>query len=327
MLDLNQHENQSSRALDRYLGNLSNPRRPGTGCHSWIMSTANLGILSGKDPNEIHNEIRLSIPEGSRLIKDREIADAINKALSDHQSGTYTPRPRPAPTVKDGKAALQRIISKGTYSDEVDVWEASPRRIWVEPKDCAALLLSTLYASDDLVWIGDRHQAGILGETIKTAADWIDHFKNGGATAPHIILNPLTGTPAPKKSGDGETLRGDGNVKEYRFCMVEFDNLAREDQIRFWSSVKLPIVALIDSGGKSIHAWLQVSMLAQVSTPDQWQSKIKQRLYDSLLSPLGVDAACSNPARLSRLPGHFREEKGAWQRLLWLSPEGRPVCQ
>jgi hypothetical protein len=52
--------------------------------------------------------------------------------------------------------------------------------------------------------------------------------------------------------------------------VAEFDNLSREDQIRFWSAVKLPIVALIDSGGKSTHCWLEVSKLATVETFDQW---------------------------------------------------------
>jgi len=130
-----------------------------------------------------------------------------------------------------------------------------------------------------------------------------------------------------KKSGNGETLRGDLSVKEYRYCVVEFDDLSREDQIRFWSAAKLPIVVLIDSGGKSIHAWLQVSKLAEVKAPEQWQSNIKGWLYDRLLIPLGVDAACNNPSRLSRLPGHFRQDKESMQRLLWLSNEGKPLCR
>jgi hypothetical protein len=289
------------------------------------MSTANLGIMAGKDPQEIHDEIRKVIPTGTRQISDREITDAINKALSDHRGRTYTPRPHPVPVVQDGKTALQRIIRQAKLTDEVDIWEASPLRIWDEPKDHQALFLSTIFNPTDLIWIGEHHQAGIMGDTIRTADKWIDYFKNGGATAPHIIINPLTGTPATKKSGDGETLRGDGNIKQYRYCLVEFDTLSREDQIRFWSSVKLPIVALIDSGGKSIHAWLEVSKLTTVTTPDQWHAQIKGRLYDLLLVPAGVDAACSNPARLSRLPGHFRQEKQNYQRLLWLSPEGRPV--
>lgn len=189
----------------------------------------------------------------------------------------------------------------------------------------AILFLKTLYGHDDLIWIGERHEPGIMGQTIRTAGDWIAYFENGGKTAPHIILNSINGIPSATKSGGGTTLRGDANVKDYRYCLVEFDNLSREDQIRFWSGAKLPIVALIDSGGKSIHAWLEISKLASVTTAEQWQKHIKERLFDRLLTPLGVDTACSNPARLSRLPGHYRAEKEQYQRLLWLSSTGRSI--
>ena len=105
-----------------------------------------------------------------------------------------------------------------------------------------------------------------------------------------------------------------------------FDTQSREDQIRFRSVAKLPFVALIDSGGKSIHAWLDVQKMAKVETKERWVKEIKGHLYDRLLTPLGVDGACSNPARLSRLPGHLRAEKGGYPRLLWLSAEGREIC-
>ena len=189
----------------------------------------------------------------------------------------------------------------------------------------AILLIETLYDPTDLVWIGEMHDAGIMGDTIRTAGEWITYLYNCGKTAPHIILNPLTGTPAHTKTGDKTTLRGDGNIASYRYCMAEFDTLSREDQLQFWSAVKLPIVALIDSGGRSIHGWIDAQKLAKVETSDQWATEIKHRLYDQILTPMGVDSQCSNPARLSRLPGYFREEKQAWQRLLWLSPEGRPI--
>jgi hypothetical protein len=286
---------------------------------------ANRGTLAGIDPQQILSDIRQAIPTGNRRVTDREIADAITKAMADHQGGTFTPRPRPHPVVQDGAAALRRLIGQGTITTEVDLWECSPIRLWSTPPDDPALLIEVLYTPDDLLWIGERHDAGILGDTIRTAGEWITHFHNCGQTAPHIILNPLTGLPTTKKTGDGETLRGDGNVATFRFCVVEFDTLSREDQIRFWSAVKLPIVALIDSGGKSIHAWLDVARLAEVAMEAHWATQIKGRLYDRILTPLGVDAACSNPARLSRLSGHWRTEKKAYQRLLWLAPEGRPV--
>jgi len=310
---------------ERYHGALNSIPRPGTGCHTSLLTVANYGILASVQPPEILHNIRTHIPQGTRRISDKEILDAINKALADHNRGTFIPKTRSAPIVNNGQAALRGIISQGKYSDDADLWESSPVRLMDDPQQDLALLLENLYKPEDLVWIGDRHEAGILGETIRTASEWITQFRSGDATSPHIIINPLSGLSVTKKSGDGETLRGDGNVRSYRYCMGEFDNLSRVDQIRFWSTVKLPIVALIDSGGKSIHAWLEVQKLTVVKTSGQWVSEIKNHLYDRILKPLGVDPACSNPARLSRLPGHFREEKGTYQKLLWLSPTGRCV--
>jgi hypothetical protein len=310
---------------DRYRAALANIPPPGCGCHGALLSVANYGVLAGIDPDQIFADIRHAIPAGDRQIPDREVLDAIKKALADHHGGTFVPRPRPQPVVQDGKTALRRIITQGTITDEAGLWEASPIRLWSTPQDDSVLLLETLYAPTDLVFIGERHAGGTLGATIRPAAEWITHFRRGGQTAPHIIVNPLTGLPAPKKSGDGMTFRGDANVVVFRYCVVEFDALARTEQIRFWSAVVLPILALIDSGGKSIHAWLDVAKLATVEAAGQWEAEIKTRLYDRLLTPLGVDSACSNTARLSRLPGHWRTEKAGFQRLLWLAPEGRPI--
>jgi len=182
-----------------------------------------------------------------------------------------------------------------------------------------------LYEDDDLIFIGEAMSPGIMDVNIKTAKQWREYLKTGGKTGPHFCINPLNGIPSQKKNGDGTTLRGDANVKTYRYCLIEFDCIDRESQIKFFSAIKLPIRALIDSGNRSIHALIDVQKLATVQTADDWQYHVKGRLYDQILAPMGIDAACSNPARLSRLPGHYRTENQAWQRLLWLSPEGRPI--
>ncbi|MEW6586253.1 MAG: hypothetical protein AB1442_11670 [Nitrospirota bacterium] len=313
-------------ATARYQEALINfPTPGGGGAHPHELRVANLGIIAGLSVDQIFTDIRRSLPQGKRRISDHEITDAINKALSDHQGGTFTPRPRPVPIVQNGAAARKRIIDSAKISDEADLWEASPLRLWDEPKNDAVLLLETLYEPTDWLFIGDRVQPGIIGETIRTVADRITFLHVGGKTGPHIIPNPLSGQEGTTKDGKS-SFRSDNTVLKHLYCVVEFDDLPCADQIRFWSAVVLPIVALIDSGGKSIHAWLDVQKMAKVETPDQWTTHIECRLYDQILTPMGVDTACSNPSRLSRLPGHYREEKGAYQRLLWLSPEGRPIC-
>jgi hypothetical protein len=194
----------------------------------------------------------------------------------------------------------------------------SPVRLDWLPADDTVNFLLAMFAADDLIFIGERLEPGIIGQNIRTVAVWINFFQSGGKSAPFIIINPLSGQLAPKKGGDGETFRGDGNIKSFLYCLVEFDNLSREDQIRFWTSPavkELPIVALVDSGGKSIHGWIKI---LNINSINNWQQEIRQKLYEQGLIPLSVDSACSNPARLSRLPGHLRDT-GKYQKILWLA--------
>jgi hypothetical protein len=234
-------------------------------------------------------------------------------------------RPKHRPAIQNGKIVLQNIIKEGTISREADLCDLSPIRL-CEPREYDPILfLNTMYDPDDLIWMGERYDPGVMGRNIMTVADWIKLIRLTGKTAPFFIINPLSGQSAPKMSGLGETYRGDRNVKTFKYALVEFDTLTHEDQIRFWSAVKLPIRCLVDTGGKSIHALVDVRKTAKIETYDQWQSLIKSSLYDQHLTPMGVDSNCSNPARLSRLPGHFRAEKNSWQRLIWLSSEGRRI--
>jgi len=307
----------------KYSEKLHNIPAPGNGCHPSLLGAANCGIMAGIPPEEIFSNIRASIPYGKRKISDNEINDAINRAIKDNVTLSNGQRykrylkQKPKPMIKDGAATLRRIIDQSKIHEEVDLWEMSPIRIDWPPEDDTVLFLSVMFEPLDFLFIGERLEPGIIGRNIRTAKDWIDYFQTGGKTAPFIIVNPLTGEAAPKKTGDGESFRGDGNIKSFRYCLVEFDNLTREEQIRFWTSKEvseLPIAALVDSGGKSIHGWIRTS---NINSLNDWQREIRGKLYEQGLIPLGVDSACSNPSRLSRLPGHLRDNN--YQRILWLN--------
>ncbi len=310
------------KATTKYKDAVSSIPSPGTGCHPYLLTVSNYGAMAGLPPDQVFSDVRKSIPEGRRKVSDREITDAIAKA----SHGTRPYMPSPKPVIRNGQVTVQRFIDQSDMT-EADLWESSPIRLVDKPEKDTALFLESLFGPEDLLWIGDREQPGILGETIRPAKEWIKHFGRGGKTAPHILINPLTGAAAPTRTGDKETFRGDGNVSRFKYCLVEFDNLRREDQIRFWATAKLPIRSLVDSGGKSIHALLDVQNIAKIELLEHWYAQIKAGLYERILAPLGVDKACSNPARLSRLPGHLRGEKGTVQKILWLSPEARPVCR
>lgn len=310
------------------------PAPGGNGCHPYLLRVANYGVRAGLTQERIYSDIRRSIPPGRRKVPDREILEAIAKAFSDHKKPVILPNgqsynryipPKAKPVIHDGKMVLRNIIKQGSISTEVDLYDLSPIRLSEAREYDPILLLSSLYEPDELIWAGEPYDEGIIGRNIFSVSDWIEIIRRTGKIPPFFIINPLTGKSAEKMAGDGETYRGNLNIKIFKYALAEFDTLTHEDQIRFWSAVKLPIRSLVDTAGKSIHALIDVPKMAKVDTISQWQAQIKNRLYDQLLTPMGVDAACSNPARLSRLPGHYRTEKNSWQRLLWLSPVGRRI--
>lgn len=299
---------------------------PGQGYHARLLGVANIGIRAGVPPPELAEAIRAHTPAGARHVRPREIEDAVEKAARENEPGrTYRPAlpppRRPAGPRFDARAFMAARLAEGDGYGEADIWEASPVRIETPPEQDAALLLSHLYRPDDVLFIGDQY-----ARAVKTVAEWQADFL-GRATVPplevppHIIPNPLTGSAAETKDGR-PSFRADSCVKSFRFAVAEFDGLSREDQLRFWWAVNLPVCALLDSGGKSLHAWVKVD---GVETAEQWTARVEGELFGRYLIPLGCDAACRNEARLSRMPGSFRGEKGRWQRILYLAPQGRRI--
>lgn len=301
---------------------LTLPPSGGGGCHTALLGCATVGVRAGVKPERIFADLREHV-HGNRNVPDREIREAVNKAVADNaDSGkqAYHPVSKPA---FDAAAAMRHLIETGRGCQVQDFNECSPVRIDWSPEMDAWHVLEALYGHDERLYLGPAQGAVRVGLEIRPATDWINLLRKSPAAMPHIIPNPLTGEPAPLASGKGQTLRGDGCVAQYRFAVVEFDSLSREEQLAFWWAVRLPVALLVDSGGKSIHGWIRVE---GVDSAGEWTRVIEQYLFGQLLQPLGVDGSCRNESRLSRLPGHYRKEKGNWQRLLYLAPEGKAVA-
>ncbi|MBP8656071.1 MAG: hypothetical protein KBI43_06490, partial [Kiritimatiellae bacterium] len=248
-----------------------------------------------------------------------EVGAAVRKAYAEHRPGeAFTPRHVAPAKPKPKPMTAAAFIQRGDGATEADWFDASPVRLDWEPgpKD-AAHLLRVLYRPWEFVFCGERHGGG---EGVRMAADWIAAFDDGRAVPPHFIPNPLTGREHPLPGGK-LSKRGDSAVAGFLYAVAEMDGMGKAEQLALWWGFRsAPIVALIDSGGKSVHAILRV----ECGTRAEWEREIEGQLFPRVLVPLGCDPACRNEARLSRLPGHHRAEKGAWQRLLYLNPEGTP---
>jgi hypothetical protein len=304
---------------DRYMAELDRmPASGGGGCHTALLRVANFGRHAGVDPKQVAHDLRVHV-HGARNVTDREIQDAISKAFSTSFSIMQRPVMRaitPRSGV-NGTKLLAAIVERGIKFDEAELWETSPVRIDWPPRDDTTEVLRRLYRPDEQLFLGTRHDAG-AGHVLPVS-EWLRRIERGVSIPEHIIPNPLTGEPGLTKDGK-PSFRADDCVDRFRFAVVEFDAMPRKAQIRFWAGVKLPVVALIDSGGKSVHGWIRID----AASADEWAHRVESKLFDTLTA-VGADGACKNEARLSRVPGHFRTEKHQWQRVLYLNPPGGPV--
>ncbi len=307
---------------ERYQAALHRIPAPGAGCHAALLGVANVGIMAGLSDTEILADIRASIPPGTRQVPDREIMDAITKARREVTPGATATGYRPARRqvarpIIDGQATRTKLIRTGDGAGPADISELSPIRFDHAPGYRDALMVLSLYDAAEHVYVGDQY-----GREVKPVSAWRGMIEGRQAAPwPNIMPNPVDGQA--HEIGDGKrSFRCDAAVCAFRYAVVEFDTLPKPEQFAFWYSIihggLLDVAVLLDSGGKSLHAWVRVNLADRAA----WDVEVGTRFYgpDGVFTALGADRACRNPSRLSRLPGHYRAEKAKWQTLLYVNP-------
>jgi hypothetical protein len=306
---------------DKYQAFVSRlPAPGGGGAHTAIFAAGCHGARAGVSQEQVCADVRAHLPRGSREVSEREIEEGVRAGFASVVGGVETP-PRPPPRVAPG--TRERFIREGKGATEADIRARSPVRLdWPDEEGWRAL--EHLFGEDELVFCGDDRTPGRIGSSIRTRGAWFECFEDeGGATDPKLIPNPLTGEYAPKRSGEGETLRGDGNCSAFRYAVAESDSLPLEDQLAFWMGCPaLPVAMLTFSGKKSVHALIRVDCRDAA----EWDAQIAGNLFPGYLVPLGMDPACKNPARLTRMPGFCRPDTNQIQRCIYLAPEGKAVA-
>ena len=155
-----------------------------------------------------------------------------------------------------------------------DVWQDSEGR-WLPSKGVYDRTAGDLIASL-------KKHADDIGATV---GDWKPEV--GG----WIRFNPL----------DGEGVKNE-NVTKFKYALVESDTLPIAEQDIIFRKLELPIVALVHSGGKSLHALVRVD----AADYDEYRKRV-EFLYDFLEKQgVSIDKQNRNPSRLSRMPGLTR---------------------
>lgn len=182
-----------------------------------------------------------------------------------------------------------------------------------DPVDCGFLrLMDTCFRPEEFVAIApatEDDEGNVIpkrGVTL-TVEQWRKRVENKGGidkcfTTPlglFIRINPM-------REGGAKN----DDVTSYRHVLVEFDRNAKGERIpkdvQFGAIVSsgLPVSAVIDSGNKSIHAWVRVD------APDASEYKRRVDIIWDWFEGLNLDKQNKNPSRLSRCPEGWRMVEG-----------------
>lgn len=291
-------------ALSKYEDQLINSPGRGGGLHQHIMSIACLGVIA-----DVPQDVILRDLYSLSGVRKNEPEDAVKKALRDAKRDYEFRPPQPisrfAPKTEN---ALDEFI-KNSSTDIVDLIDSSPVQLTDDPINDGRLTLEVLYGKDEVLFIGD-----IFDRRVAKVCDWL---KEDIEKFPHIIPNPLTGEAGMTDTGK-ISYRCENTVKDLRYAVCEMDEVPLNKQIAFWArciELGVPVSAVIHSGSKSLHGWIKVDCGGDT---EKWEKDVKGWLFGEFGKNYGLDSACSNKARLSRLAGHHREGK-AQQRLLYLN--------
>ena len=148
-------------------------------------------------------------------------------------------------------------------------------------RTCRQLLEALKSGNDSDVAIADT-----FGTTKDEAGVW-------------VCFNPMDGTG-----------RKNSSVTSFRYALVESDEQDIDTQYALLQDLKLPIKMLVHSGGKSLHAIVNIGAVDY----KQYQERVDYLYTVCRKHGLVVDTQDKNPARLSRMPGFKRGEK--WQYIV-----------
>lgn len=104
------------------------------------------------------------------------------------------------------------------------------------------------------------------------------------------------------EGGFVEKLRySEDNVAEFRHTLIEWDDCPKELQLGRLIASGLPLAAIVDSGGKSLHG------IVRVDAADKAEYDERVQMIHALFDGTGLDSSCKNASRLSRLPDAARK--------------------
>ena len=144
------------------------------------------------------------------------------------------------------------------------------------------------------------------GNWDRTAGELIQALNqcNGDIGAVVGDYNPKAGAWIRFNPLDGKDCTND-NVTDFRYALVESDDMDLEKQNALIRELELPVAALVFSGKKSLHAIVRI----EAADMKEYKKRVEYLYSICRKNGLKLDTQNKNPSRLSRMPGVERDGK------------------
>lgn len=198
------------------------------------------------------------------------------------------------------------VVKKGWVEGQ----EITEPETW-DPVQELVTYLETLFEAGENVgyvtesWYrdGDTKPLPTKGCWDRTAGELIQqlHGCNGDIGAVLGDYRPEAGAWIRFNPLDGNGCKNE-NVTEFRYALVESDNMDLATQNAIIRELELPVAAMVFSGGKSVHAIVKVD----AANYDEYRKRVDYLYSVCKKNGLIIDSQNRNPSRLSRMPGVMR---------------------
>lgn len=216
--------------------------------------------------------------------------------------------------------------------------ETAPEELPEYIPDGDRALIEAAFEPGELVWIGDtfENEEGERNPDYGvplTRESWLSDISQRGEINKvmgdqyglYVRVNPMR-RPTEEELTEAKEKKTsiplDRLVTSFRHALIEADKGSKESQLGALRRIGLPITAIIDSGGRSVHAWVWIG----AKDREEYRQRVAL-LHQFCRESLGleVDPQNTNPSRYSRMPNGNRMRMKADKKTPVLGPDGKPI--
>ena len=280
------------------------PPQHGSGVHQWLFKVARQ-LHAHRDEETIVDLLAAAVDDCGRDVPKSEIITAVKNARAcAWNPGACSTNAKPVPkwpevTIENRQAVIARAGNSGLAG--IRGMSHCP----CTADSSADIYVEALFPGNPLLC------CGLDMAHFETAP--LESFRGKLSELSLIVPSPMSALLGKRKSDGKDSAHTLDNTGPRHYLVTEFDSGSLDEQAALIGHLRQygPLVMVLSSGGKSLHAWWNCQGIS-----DNMLVK-----FMSYAVSLGADPATWTRSQFVRLPGGWRAERQRRQEVFYFDPE------